>query len=98
MTGLYTLVEYNGYLHCLDVNTGERYWMHDLDDNVLGSPYWVDGKVYLGTDGGNVWIFAHGKTKRLIANIEMDNMIQTSPVAANGVLFVMTKSKLYAIK
>lgn len=96
--GLVYISEKNGYLYCLDANTGERYWAHDLKDVVYGSPYWVDGKIYLGTESGDVCIFAHGKTKRLVATIEMDDMMQSSPTAANGVLFVMTKSKLYAIK
>jgi outer membrane protein assembly factor BamB len=59
--GLVYIAEELGYLHCLDAKTGNRYWDHDFKDNVWASPFYVDGKVYVGTLGGNVIIFEHGK-------------------------------------
>src|SRR5207249_3466794 len=47
--GLLFIVELDGYLHCLDAQTGQRYWEHDLKAEVWGSPYYADGKVFLGT-------------------------------------------------
>ena len=62
------------------------------------SPYWVDGRVFLGTDDGDgVVIFAHGRTAKVLATIDFDEGMATTPVAANGVLYVMTGSQLYAI-
>jgi outer membrane protein assembly factor BamB len=61
------------------------------------SPYWVDGKIYMGNDDGKVLIFQHGKEKKLLAEVEMEGKIRATPVAANGVLYVMTENKLYAI-
>jgi outer membrane protein assembly factor BamB len=95
--GLAYISEENGYLYCLDMTTGQRYWEHDFRETIWGSPYWVDGKVYIATDFGEVHIFAHRKTKTLLAKIEMDGVMNTTPVAANGVLFVTTDRTLYAI-
>lgn len=95
--GLVYVCEEYGYLHCLDAATGKRYWEHDFKDSVLGSPYWADGKVYVASDDGNVVIFAHGRTKKVIAQNDMDNTIVSTPTATNGVLYVMARSKLYAI-
>jgi hypothetical protein len=53
--------------------------------------------VYLGTDDGELLIFAHGRTAKLLARIDMEASIHTTPVAANGTLYVATWSKLYAI-
>jgi outer membrane protein assembly factor BamB len=95
--GLVYVAEESGYLHCLDAETGKEYWQHDLKAGIWGSPYWADGKVYLGTEDGDIAIFAHGRQKRLLATINMDEPIKTTPVAVDGVLYVMTDSHLYAI-
>jgi outer membrane protein assembly factor BamB len=91
------IAELAGYLHCLDALTGEKYWDHNMNAATWSSPYWVDGKIYMGNDDGKVLIFQHGKEKKLLAEVEMEGKIRATPVAANGVLYVMTENKLYAI-
>jgi outer membrane protein assembly factor BamB len=95
--GLVYIAEVAGYLYCLDAKTGKKYWDHDLKAEVWGSPYLVDGKVYLGTGDGDVWVFAHGKEKKLVNKVEMENQIYSTPTAADGVLYVMSMKNLYAI-
>jgi outer membrane protein assembly factor BamB len=100
--GLVYVSELAGYLHCLDANTGERYWYHNLKSAVWSSPYYVDGKVYMGTDEGIVHVFAHGKQKNLLAENDMgggtNTKVRATPVAADGVLYIQTENKLYAIR
>lgn len=96
--GLVYIPELAGYLHCLDAKSGQRYWEHDFKATTWGSAYYVDGKVYVGNEDGDVVIFAHGKTKKIIATHNMDDGIHGTPVVANGVLYIITKTKLYAIK
>ena len=62
------------------------------------SPYSVDGKIYIGHDSGKVLIFAQGKEKKLLGEIEMNGKVRATPVVVNGVLYVATENKLYAIK
>jgi outer membrane protein assembly factor BamB len=95
--GLVYAAELTGYLHCLDARTGERYWVQDVKSAIWGSPVWADGKVFLGTEDGDVWVFAHGKEKKLLGKNEMEQPIRSTPVAINGVLYVMTEQRLYAI-
>ena len=95
--GLVYAAELGGYLHCLDARTGKVYWTHNTRAAIWSSPYWADGKVYLGTDGSEVLVFAHGKQKRLLETNDMGGRVRATPVAANGTLFVMTENKLYAI-
>jgi outer membrane protein assembly factor BamB len=96
--GLVYAGELGGYLHCLDAKTGEKYWEHDMRANTWSSPYYVDGKIYMGDDKSKVLVFKHGKKKELIATNLLDGKVCASPVAVNGVLFVMTEEKLYAIE
>ena len=56
--------DFSGYLHCLDAKTGQEYWIHDLLAAVWGSPFLIDGKVYLGDEDGDVVVMAHGKEKK----------------------------------
>ncbi len=37
------------------------YWEFDLKASTWSSPFYVDGKVYMGTDDGTLFVFAHGK-------------------------------------
>lgn len=96
--GLVYIGELAGYLHCLDAKTGEKYWDYDMKSQVWGSAYWVDNKVYIGTEDGDLYIFAHGKQPKLLAKHEMKHGLKSTPVAVNGVLYVMTETTLYALE
>jgi outer membrane protein assembly factor BamB len=96
--GLVYAAELEGYLHCLDAKTGKQYWEHNLESETWGSPSWIDGKVYIGTDEGQMFIFKHGKEKEDPKVIEMGTRIRSTPVALDGVLYVMTENHLFAIK
>jgi outer membrane protein assembly factor BamB len=96
--GLVYISEEKGFLNCLDAKTGERYWAEDLKASIWGSPYYVDGKIYIGTEDGEVVIFAQGKKASRIATNAMDDGVLSTPIVANGVLYIATRSKLYAIR
>ncbi|MCI0683709.1 MAG: PQQ-binding-like beta-propeller repeat protein [Gemmataceae bacterium] len=95
--GLVYASDLNGWINCLDAATGNVYWTHDTGAELWCSPYWADGKIYMGNDNGTVLVFAHGKEKKVLAENFMPGPVRASPVAANGVLYVMTSNKLYAI-
>jgi outer membrane protein assembly factor BamB len=96
--GLVYIPDYEGYLHCLDVKTGMKYWEHDFKSAIWGSPYWVDKKIYIGNEDGDVVVFTPGKVKAAREPNEMGESVLSTPVAANGVLYILTKSKLFAIE
>lgn len=92
--------EYDGIVHCLDAKTGKVHWTHDMGRaDTWSSPYWVDGKIYIGNEKGKLLIFQQGAEKKLLAEIDMKGKVRATPIAVNGVLYVMTENpcKLYAI-
>jgi outer membrane protein assembly factor BamB len=95
--GLLYIPDFSGFFHCLDANTGQEYWVHDLTSAVWSSPMVLDGKVYIGNEDGDVVILAHGKEKKLINTINMGSAVYGSVVPANGTLFVMNRNQLFAI-
>ena len=58
----------------------------------------ADGKVYLGTRSGNFYVFNAGREKKLLSAIELGNPISGTATAANGVLYVATMTRLYAVQ
>lgn len=95
--GLIYATDLSGYLNCLDVKTGKRLWRHDTFAAIWGSPTVIDGKVFLGTEDGEVLVFKHGREKKLLATNDMENSVYTTPVAANGVLFITNRNAVFAI-
>jgi outer membrane protein assembly factor BamB len=95
--GLVYVADLPGFFYCFDAATGKLHYSYDLKATPWGSPYWVDGKIYIATEDGDVSIFEHGKELKKPLRVEMGSAVRATPVAANGVLYVMTESHLFAI-
>lgn len=96
--GLLFVGDFSGFVHCLDAATGKLNWVHDLKSHIWGSPLLADGKVYIGSEDGSFAIFAATKEKKVLSQVEMPAPIYSTPVVANGVLYVATTTHLYAIE
>jgi hypothetical protein len=57
----------------------------------------ADGKLYIGTLYNDFWILAADKEKKVLSSADMYEPIVGTATAANGVLYVATRKKLYAI-
>jgi outer membrane protein assembly factor BamB len=95
--GLLYIADFSGYLHCLDVATGEEYWTEDLLAAVWSSPFIVDGKVYIGDEDGDVVVMAHSKEKVVLAEMNMGSAVYGTIVPANGTIYLNNRSQLFAI-
>jgi outer membrane protein assembly factor BamB len=95
--GLLYIADFDGKVHCLEAKTGKLVWMHDTRAHVWGSTLVADGKVYVGNEDGVLTVLAAGRRKKLLAEVELRSPVHGTPVAANGVLYVMTNTHLYAV-
>jgi outer membrane protein assembly factor BamB len=96
--GLVFVADCGKLVHCVDAETGRPYWTHETKGDIWASTLVADGKVYVGTRRRDFWVFAASKEKRIISSITLDSPMHGTPVAANGVLYVATMKKLYAVK
>lgn len=95
--GLVIAPDLSGIVHCLDARNGKKLWTHDTKAAIIGSPLIVGDKVYVGTDDGVVFLFELARQKRLIAERDMEQSIESGPAFANGVLYLMNRNSLFAI-
>lgn len=90
--------DFSGLVHCVDAKTGEPYWTHDMLAASWGSPLIADGKVYVGDEDGDVTVFKLSPELEVISEINMGNSVYSTPVVANGVLYIANKTHLFAIQ
>jgi outer membrane protein assembly factor BamB len=97
--GLLFAADYSGYLYCLDANTGEEYWKYDTSAHIWGSVLVADGRVYVGIEDGFLVSAPATKEydKKNVIETDFGTNVYSSPIAANGVLYVATFTHLYAI-
>jgi len=94
------LPDLSGLMNCLDAQTGRLHWTHDLLAAINGwniGALIVDGKVFVGGEEGKIFVFALDKKKRLLNEVEHSDAMYTTPIVANDVLFIATKTALHAI-
>jgi len=89
--------DFSGYMHCLDAKTGQQYWEYDTKSHIWGSPMIAEGKLFFGTEDGDFIVLDAAKTMKEIKKTDMRSPIYSTPVAANGTIFLMTPTHLYAI-
>jgi len=87
----------NGFLHCLDVNTGTPHWTHDTFAGIWASPMVIGDKVYLGTTDGDIIVLEASPEKKVVFQTNMGSSVYSTVVPANGTLFVASRNKLFAL-
>lgn len=87
----------NGFLWCLDRADGGMLWKYDTLAAIWGSATVIDGKVYLGDEDGDVVVLEDSDELIKLAENTINNSSYTTPVAANGTLYIANRSELYAI-
>ncbi len=95
-TGLLFVGDFSGFVHCLDAETGQLYWTHDMKAHIWGSTLVADGKVYVGDEDGDFVVMAATKEKKIISTTNLGAAVYSTPVIANGVIYVGSQTHLYA--
>jgi outer membrane protein assembly factor BamB len=94
---LVVIADFSGLVHCLDANTGKPHWTHDMLAASWGSPLIAGDHAYIGDEDGDVSIIKLGKELDVAGEINMGSAVYSTPIVANGVLYITSKSYLFAI-
>ena len=96
--GVLYISSLSGFLHALDAQTGEHFWTYDTFAAVWGSPFVVDGKVFLGDEDGDVVVLRAGREMELIGEYNLGAAVYCTPVTKDGVLYILTRNRLWAFQ
>jgi outer membrane protein assembly factor BamB len=95
--GILFYSDFSGFLHAVDAKTGKQVWKHDMFAAIWGSPIVIDGKVYLGDEDGDVTVLNADRTMKVLAENNMGSSVYSTPVPANGALFIVNRNQLFAL-
>jgi outer membrane protein assembly factor BamB len=95
---LYTLN--NGVLAAYNLTTGERIYQERLGGTggaFSASPIAADGKLYLSSEDGDVFVVKAGPKYELLAKNSIGEVIMATPAVSEGLLIVRGLKNVYAI-
>ncbi|MFM7816290.1 MAG: PQQ-binding-like beta-propeller repeat protein [Verrucomicrobiota bacterium] len=98
-TGLLFIADFSGFVHCLDAKTGKLNWVYDMKAHMWGSTFVADGKVYVGDEDGDVVVLAAkgGDKPVVISETNLGAPVYGTAIVANGTLYLMGQTHLYAV-
>jgi outer membrane protein assembly factor BamB len=99
--GLLYILNYNGVMMVYDAKTGERKYQQRLADGstaFTASPVAADGKVYMTSEDGHVFVLKAGPTYELLSTNEMGESTLATPALSEGMILWRTQGHLLAVK
>lgn len=88
-----------GVLTAYNAKTGERVYQERLGGTggaFTASPVASDGKIYLASEDGDVFVVKAGPKYELLAKNPVGEVMMATPAISNGMVIVRTVSHLYA--
>ena len=93
---LYTCAD-NGVLTAYDAKTGSMIYQQRLPSSFSASPVAADGKLYLSSEDGDVFVVRAGPKYELLATNVMGQPLMATPAISDGLLILRTKDFVYAV-
>ena len=90
----------NGVLTAYNAKTGERLYQERLAGRggaFTASPVAADGKLYLSSEDGEVFVVKAGAKYEYVGENKMGEVIMATPAISDGTLYVRTNQHLYAL-
>jgi glucose dehydrogenase len=90
----------NGILSAYDAKTGERVYQQRVGTGSSGfsaSPVAADGKLYLASEDGDIFVVRAGRTYELLSTNRMGEILMATPAISGNMLIVRTQTQLVGI-
>ena len=92
---LYALAD-NGVLSAYVATSGELVYQQRLPSSFSASPIAADGKLYLSSEDGDVFVVKAGRQYELLSRNTMGQPLMATPALSDGMLIVRGKDAVYA--
>jgi outer membrane protein assembly factor BamB len=89
-----------GVLDCYDLKTGAEVYRQRLPHKGGGfsaSPVAADGRLYLPSEDGDIFVVRAGPTYELLSKNPMGELLMATPAISSGTMFVRTQHHVYAV-
>ena len=93
---LYVMAD-NGVLSAYDAKTGENIYQQRLPTSFSASPVAADGKLYLSSEDGDVFVVKAGRQYELLSRNTMGQAVMATPALSDGRLIVRVDDAIYAL-
>jgi outer membrane protein assembly factor BamB len=90
----------NGVLSAYDARTGQRLYQERLGGtggSFSASPVAADGKIYLASEDGDVFVVKAGPTYELVATNSMGEALMATPAISEGLIIIRGLKDVFAI-
>jgi outer membrane protein assembly factor BamB len=96
---LYVLAN-NGVFDAYDLTTGTEFYrqrMPEIGSGFSASPVAADGKIYVSSEDGEIFVLGAGPAFKRIATNSMGELIMATPALSEGVMYVRSAQSLFAV-
>ena len=93
---MYALAD-NGVLSAYDAKTGDTIYQQRLPSSFSASPVAADGKLYLASEDGDVFVVKAGRQYELLSRNTMGQPLMATPAVSHGMLIVRGDKAIYAL-
>ena len=89
----------NGILSAYDAKTGERIYRSRVGGggSFVASPVAADGRLYLASEEGDIFVVRAGRTYEELAKNEMKEVIVGTPAVSDGFIIIRTLGHVYGV-
>lgn len=94
---LFYVLADNGVLSAYVANTGAVVYQQRLPSSFSASPIAADGKLYLASEDGDVFVVKAGRQYELLSRNTMGQPLMATPALSDGMLIVRAKDAIYAL-
>jgi len=98
--GVLYVISNQGVLDAYDLATGAEIYRQRLSHRGGGfsaSPVAADGRIYIPSEDGDVFVVKAGRTYELLGTHPMGELLMATPALAGGTLYVRGKDHLFAV-
>ena len=96
---LYVLAN-NGVFDAYDLTTGTEFYrqrMPEIGSGFSASPVAADGKIYVSSEDGEIFVLGAGSAFKRIATNSMGELLMATPALSEGVMYVRSAQSLFAV-